>query len=94
MPLRFFVLQALLDLGRLAHAVAQVVQLGSADLALADGGDRDDGGRVHGEDLLAADAVGDAADGDGLVDAAMLLGNDGAFESLVALAVAFLGCWA
>ena len=45
---------------------------------------------MHREDLFAADTVGDAADGDGLVDAAMLLGNDGAFESLVALAVAFL----
>ena len=37
---------------------------------------------MYGEDLLAAYTVGDAADGDGLVDAAMLLGNDGAFESL------------
>ena len=45
---------------------------------------------MHGKDLLAADAVGNAADGDGLVDAAMLLGNDGAFESLGALTVAFL----
>ena len=87
-------LQALLDLCLLADAVTQIVELRTANLTLTDGGHRDDGGRVHGKDLLAADAVRDAADSDGLVDAAMLLGNDGAFESLVALAVAFLGCWA
>ena len=40
--------------------------------------------------LLAADAVGDAAHGDGLVDAAVLLGDDRALESLGTLAVAFL----
>ena len=45
---------------------------------------------MHGEDLLAAHAVGNTTDSDGLVDAAMLAGNDGAFEHLVALAVAFL----
>ena len=45
---------------------------------------------MNGEDLLAAYTVGDTADGDGLVDAAMLLGNDGAFESLSTLTVAFL----
>ena len=44
---------------------------------------------MYGEDLLAAYTVGDAADGDGLVDAAMLLGDDGAFKSLVALTAAF-----
>ena len=44
---------------------------------------------MYGEDLLAAYTVGDTADGDGLVDAAMLLGNDGAFKSLVALTAAF-----
>jgi len=45
---------------------------------------------VYGEDLLAAYTVGNTAHGDGLVDAAMLLGNDGALESLGALAAAFL----
>ena len=45
---------------------------------------------MYGEDLLAAYTVGDAADGDSLVDAAMLLSNDGAFECLVALTAAFL----
>ena len=45
---------------------------------------------MYGKYLLAADAIGDTAHGDGLIDAAMLLGNDGAFESLGTLAVAFL----
>ena len=45
---------------------------------------------MHGEDLLAADVVGNATNGDGLVDAAMLLCDDGAFESLVTLTAAFL----
>ena len=82
-------LQALLDLCSLADALAQVVQLCSADFTAANCLYGDDGGRVYGEDLLAAYTVGDAADGDGLVDAAMLLGNDGAFKSLVALTAAF-----
>ena len=83
-------LQALLDLCLLTHAITQIVQLCSANLALTDGGNRDDGGGMYGEDLLAAYAVGNAADGDGLVDAAVLLGNDSAFESLLTLTVAFL----
>ena len=45
---------------------------------------------MHREDLFAANIVGNAANGDGLVDAAMLLGNDSAFESLVTLTAAFL----
>ena len=79
-----------LDLGRLAHAVAQVVQLGSADFAAANGLHGDDAGRMDGEDLLAAHTVGNAPHGDGLVDAAMLSGDDGALERLGALAAAFL----
>ncbi len=45
---------------------------------------------MYGEDLLTAYTVGNTANGDGLVDAAMLLSNDSAFESLVTLAAAFL----
>ena len=45
---------------------------------------------MHGEDLLAADAVGNTANGDGLTNAAMLAGNDGAFENLDTLTSAFL----
>ena len=83
-------LYTLFDFCLLADAVAQVIKLGSANLALADGSDRDDRGRMYGENLLTAYAVGDTANSDSLVDAAMLLGNDGAFERLCTLAVAFL----
>ena len=83
-------LQALLDLCLLTNAITQVVELGSANLTSTDGGNGDDGGRMYGKYLLAADTVGNTADGDGLVDTAMLLGNDGAFKSLGTLTVAFL----
>ena len=45
---------------------------------------------MDGEHLLHAHAVGDAADGDGLPDAAVLLGDDGALEDLDTLTGAFL----
>ena len=83
-------LKTLFDLCTLTNAITQVVQLCSANFAAANCLYGDDGGRVYGEDLLTAYAVGNAADGDGLVDAAMLLGNNGAFKSLVALTAAFL----
>ena len=86
----FFRSDALLDLRLLAHAVAQVVQLGAADLAAAQSLHGNDRGGMHGEYLLAANAVANAADGDRLVDAAVLLGDDGAVEGLVADAVALL----
>ena len=47
-------------------------------------------GRVDGENLLHTDAIGDAANGDGLLNAAVLLGDDGALEDLDTLAGAFL----
>ena len=49
-----------------------------------------DEGAVDGEDTLDADAVGNAANGKGLCDAAVLLSNDGTLESLDTLALAFL----
>ena len=39
-------------------------------------------GECTGENLLAANAVADAANGDGLADTAVLPGDDGAFEHL------------
>ncbi len=45
---------------------------------------------MDGEHLLNADTVGNAADGEGLLDAAVLLSNDGTLENLDTLAVAFL----
>jgi hypothetical protein len=83
-------LHALFDLRGLAKAVTQVVQLGPADLAAADCLDLDDVGSVQGEHLLAAYAVAQAADGEALFDAAVLLRNDGALENLDSLAGAFL----
>ena len=43
---------------------------------------------MHGEGPFHAHAVGDAADGEGLTDAAVLLGDDDAFVGLQPLAVA------
>ena len=83
-------LQALLDLCLLTNAITQVVELGSANLTSADSGNRDDGGRMYRKYLLAADTVGDTANGNSLIDTTMLLGNDCAFKSLGTLAVAFL----
>ena len=79
-----------LDLCRFAQTIAQIVQLCSADLAVTDGLDVDDVGSVNRENLLAADTVGDTANGDGFLNAAMLLGNDGALENLNSLAGTFL----
>ena len=45
---------------------------------------------MNGEHLLHADAVGDTTDSDGLLDTAVLLGDDGALEDLDTLARAFL----
>ena len=45
---------------------------------------------MHGEYLFHAHAIGDTADGEGFVDAAVLLGDDSAFEDLDTLFCAFL----
>ena len=45
---------------------------------------------MQGEDLLTAHAVRDPANGDGLADAAVLPGDDGAFKHLDTLTGAFL----
>ena len=89
-PLSLSLSELLLDLGALAHAATQVVQLRTPDSAVANHLDRGNRGRVDGEDLLHAHAVRDAADGDGLLDAAVLLGDHSALEGLDALALAFL----
>ena len=78
----FFGLDLFLDLGSLAETVTQVVQLRAANLALADGLDVGDPGRMQGEDLLTANTIADAANSDGLADAAMLAGNDSTLEHL------------
>ena len=84
-----FLLKLLLDLGGLAHAVAQIVQLGAAHAALADNLHGLHVGGVQGEHALHTYAVGNAAHGEGLADAAALAGDHGAFELLDTLPVAF-----
>ena len=86
-------LNLLLDLCSLTEAVAQVVQLCTADLALTDGLDHCNVGRMQGENLLAADAVGNTTNSDGLSDTAVLTSNNGAFENLDTLARAFLDAY-
>ena len=77
-----------LDLGGLALQRTQVVQLGAAHLTMTDHGDAAQTGAVDGESTLHTDAVGNAADGEGLADAAVALGNDHTFESLQTLVLA------
>ncbi len=84
-----FLLKLLLDLGGLAHAVAQIVQLGAAHTALTDHLHGLHVGGVQGEHALHTYAVGNAAHGEGLADAAALAGDHGAFELLDTLPVAF-----
>ena len=48
---------------------------------------------MQGENLLAANTVGNTADSDGLADTAMLTSNDSAFENLNTLARAFLNAY-
>ena len=79
-------LQLLLDLGALTHAATQIIQLGPANLTIANHLNVVDGRRVDGEHLLHANAIGNTADSDGLLDAAMLLGNDGTLKHLNTLA--------
>ena len=71
------------DAGRLAATIAQVVELGAADLAAADHGDRVDVGRVEGEDPLHALAERDLADGERARDARAVLAADA--DALVVL---------
>src|SRR5215213_8046515 len=81
-------LALLLDLRGLAAQVAQVVQLGAADVAAADDLDLVQDRRMHREGALDADAETDLADGERLADALALAADDGALEDLDARAVA------
>ena len=74
----------------LAYAAAQVVQLGAADFTAAYNLELCYVRGVYRERLLNAYAVRDAADGNRLVNAGVLLGNDDALENLNTLAVALL----
>ena len=56
---------------------------------MADGLDLLNGGSVDGEHLLHTDAVGHAADGEGLLQTAVLLGDDGALKDLDTLCLLY-----
>ena len=65
--LSFLESQLLFDLGTLAHAAAQIIELCPADLTIANHLNVVNGRRVNRENLLHAHAIGNAADGDGLL---------------------------
>jgi hypothetical protein len=75
-------LALLLDLGGLAAQLAEVVQLGPADVTAGQHLDLLDDGGVHREGALDADAEADLADGEGLADAATLAPDDDTLEDL------------
>src|SRR6478609_4900965 len=75
--------------GGLAAAIAEVVEAGAAHFGLLLDLDLLDVRRVDREHALDALAVADAADGEILVDAAALVGDDDAGENLDALLVTF-----
>src|SRR3954454_21855962 len=81
-------LALLLDLGGLAAQLAEVVQLGPADVTPSQHLDLLDDRGVHREGALHADAEADLAHGEGLADAAALATQDDALEDLDAGAVA------
>src|SRR4051812_15440896 len=66
---------ALRDTGRLAAAIAQVIQLGAANLAGADHLDGLDQRRIDREHALHALAVADLANREALLDAAAVAGD-------------------
>ena len=81
---------ALGDAGRLAAAIAQVIELGAPHLAAAHHLDRVDVRRIDREHALDALAVGDLADREALLDAAAGAGDADALVGLHAGALAFL----
>ena len=78
----------LCNLGSLAYAAAQIVQLRTANLTIAYDLELSNVGGVYREGLLNAYAVRNAANGDRLVNAGVLHRNDDALEYLDTLAVA------
>src|SRR6185437_380505 len=77
------------DTGRLAATVAQVIELGAADLAALQDLDAVEIGAQHREDALDALAVGNLANREALVEAVAGAGDDDALIGLQALFFAF-----
>jgi len=71
-----------LDAGGLAPEVAEVIEAGAANLALAGDFDGRDRGRMEREDALDAGAEADATYGECGAGGAALLGDHNAFERL------------
>ena len=82
-------LDILFDFSSLANSVTQVVKLGSSDFALADHFHLLQVGGMDRESLFYAYAVGYAANGECLLDAAVLHSDDGALKDLNSFTVAF-----
>ena len=80
--------QLFLDLGALAHAAAQIVQLCTSDLTDADDFHLLHVRRMDRERLFNADAVGNSAYREGFGDSAAVLTDYGTLEQLDSLAVA------
>ena len=81
--------QQFLNASGLAGAVAQVVELGTADIAVALHFDGSDRRRVELERAFNAFAGRDLADDEGRVETAVAAGDHDAFEGLNALAGTF-----
>ena len=71
-----------LDLGGFALPFAQIVELRAADFTVPDHLHVVNARRMDGERAFYADAIGNAANREGFPDAAVTLGDHGAFESL------------
>src|SRR5689334_17423434 len=80
----------LLDAGRLAREMTEVVQLGATDASAADDVNLGEHRAVHREDALDADAVGDLANGERLADTTAAARDADALEGLDPLLFAFL----
>jgi hypothetical protein len=80
---------AFLNAGRSAHAVSEIVELGSTDFAASHDLDFLNQGRMQREAALDADAVRNPPHGIGFVNARTPAFNDYSFKNLNTLALAF-----
>lgn len=77
-----FFLQFFFDLRRFADSAAEVIELRSSDFTFAHNFDLRNARAVDRENSFDTNAIGNAANGEGFIDAAVLFGNDCAFEHL------------
>ena len=78
-----------LNLGCLALTIAQIVQLGAANLTVTDQLNMVHTGRIDRESTFNTNAIGHTANRKCFTDAAIALGDNSAFESLQTFTVAF-----